>query len=550
MTTPFEISDEFTERWADLSPITATSMGIGGRDHLCTDFSPEGATRRLDLYRETAEALRPHLGHADGDQLFAARVLDGWLEQAIESHEDGKWARHLNHIHSPFQWIRDVFDVMPRVTEADWACVQARLGGFGDMLDGYRRSLAVGVDRGDTVALRQVESLIEQVEEAAGDGSRFERLPGQADSVGVDADPISSAVDHAKRACSGFAEWLRAVYLPASRPEDAVGEEQYLRGADEFLGMRLDPHETYLWGWEEIHRIRSEMVETAASVDPDRTVDEVIDLLETDPDRSAATREEFVAFISDIQKRAIDQLSGAHFDVPDELKTVTVNIAPPGGSLGAWYVGPSEDLSRPGSIWYAPGERERLPYWQEVSTAYHEGFPGHHLQVGTAVMQRERLSRFHRSVIWYPGAGEGWALYAERLMDELGFFEKPEYRLGLLASQLFRSVRIVVDIGCHLRKRLPDDAPLYAAETWSYEIAVDYMDRIGHQARDVAESEVKRYLGWWGQAISYKVGEREILEIRDHVSSSEGSDFDQADFHRRLLEAGAIRLDHLREELT
>jgi len=550
MTTPFEISDEFTERWADLSPITATSMGIGGRDHLCTDFSPEGAARRFDLYRETAEALRPHMDDDDSDQAFAAKVLDGWLEQAIESHEDGKWARHLNHIHSPFQWIRDVFDVMPRVTAADWACVEARLAGFGEMLDGYRRSLAVGVEKGDTVALRQVESVLGQVEATAGEGSRFDRLPRQAESVGVDADPISLAVDHAKAACSAFAEWLRAIYLPAARLEDAVGEDQYLRGADEFLGMRLDPHETYLWGWDEIHRIRAEMVDTARTVDPGRSVDEVIELLETDPDRSAATREEFVEFISHIQNRAIEQLSDDHFEVPDELKTVSVNIAPPGGSLGAWYVGPSEDFRRPGSIWYAPGERERLPYWQEVSTAYHEGFPGHHLQVGTAVMQRERLSRFHRSVIWYPGSGEGWALYAERLMDELGFFEKPEYRLGLLASQLFRSVRVVVDIGCHLQKRLPDDAPLHAGETWSYEIAVDYMDRIGHQARDVAESEVKRYLGWWGQAISYKVGEREILDIRDQVSSSSRSEFDQADFHRRLLEAGAIRLDHLREELS
>lgn len=549
MTTPFEISDDFTERWADLSPITATSMGISGRDHLCTDFSPEGAARRLDLYRETAADLRPHLSHGEADQAFAAKVLSGWLDQTIENHEDGKWARDLNHIHSPFQWIRDVFDVMPRATAADWACIEARLRGFDEMLDGYRRSLAVGVDKDDTVALRQVESVLEQVERAAGDHSRFDRLPRQADSVGVDDGPISSAVEHAKTACAAFAAWLRAIYLAAARPEDAVGEERYLIGADKFLGMRLDPHETYSWGWEEIHRIRAEMVETAATVDPDKGVEEVIELLETDPDRSAATRDEFVAFISDIQEQAIEQLSGEHFDVPDELRTVTVNIAPPGGSLGAWYMGPSEDFSRPGSIWYAPGERGRLPYWQEVSTAYHEGFPGHHLQVGTAVLQRERLSRFHRSVIWYPGSGEGWALYAERLMDELGFFEKPEYRLGLLASQLFRSVRIVVDIGCQLQKRLPDDAPLYAGEVWNYEIAVDYMDRIGLQAGDIAESEVKRYLGWWGQAISYKVGEREILDIRDRASSAAGPGFDQREFHRRLLEAGAIRLDHLREEL-
>ncbi len=550
MTTPFQIADEFTERWADLSPLAATGMGIVGRDDLCTDFSPEGAGRRLDLYRETLKQFDRHLSDADPDQSFAARVMHGWLEERISNYEDQKWARDLNHIHSPFQSMRDVFDVMPRATGKDWACITARLGGFGAMLDGYRRALEVGVSKGDTAARRQAKSVLQQVEETAAGRSRFDRLPGDAHAVGVDADEVEAAVKSAKAACASFAGWLRSVYVPSARPDDAVGEERYLREADHFLGMELDPHETYEWGWEEIHRIRSEMDKTASIVDPGKSVEEVIELLETDPNRAAATRQEFIDFISGIQKKAIDQLAGEHFEVPDELKVVTVNIAPPGGSLGAWYVGPSEDFSRPGSIWYSPGERERLPFWQEVSTAYHEGFPGHHLQVGTAVMEREKLCRFHRTVIWYSGAGEGWALYAERLMDELGFFEKPEYRLGLLASQLFRSVRVVVDIGCQLQKEVPKDAPLYPGETWNYDIAVDYMERVGLQARDVAESEVKRYLGWWGQAISYKVGEREILDIRDQVSTLEGPGFDQSAFHRRVLEAGAIRLDHLREELT
>lgn len=550
MTTPFEIADEFTERWADLSPLSATSMGITGRDDLCTDFSPEGAAGRLDLYRRTDSLFATHLDDTDPDQAFAARVMHGWLAEVISRYEDKRWARDLNHIHSPFQTMRDVFDVMPRATHADWSCIRARLRGFGEMLSGYRSALEVGISDGDTAALRQAESVLQQVEEAAGPGSRFNRLPRDAHAVGVDEDAIAEAVRAAKQACSEFGDWLRSEYLPHARPGDAVGEERYLREADHFLGMQLDPHETYEWGWEEIHRLRAEMEQTAATVDPDMTVEKVIELLENDPSRSAATREEFVEFITGVQAQAIDQLAGEHFDVPDELKVVTVNIAPPGGSLGAWYVGPSEDFSRPGSIWYAPGERGRLPYWQEVSTAYHEGFPGHHLQVGTAVMERDKLCRFHRSVIWYSGSGEGWALYAERLMDELGFFEKPEYRLGLLASQLFRSVRIVVDIGCQLEKRLPASAPLYAGETWNYDIAVDYMDRVAFQARDVSESEVKRYLGWWGQAISYKVGEREILDIRDEFAKSHGPDFDQKDFHRRLLSAGAIRLDQLRSELT
>ena len=166
------------------------------------------------------------------------------------------------------------------------------------------------------------------------------------------------------------------------------------------------------------------------------------------------------------------------------------------------------------------------------------------------MINRERLSRFHRMFIWYSGAGEGWALYAERLMDELGYFEKPEYRLGLIASQLFRAVRVVLDIGVQLGLRIPDDAPLHAGEIWAYDPAVDYIEQVGYQPRDMAESEVKRYLGWYGQAISYKVGEREILDIREDAMSRLGTEFDRKDFHRRMLDAGAIRLDHLREAMA
>jgi uncharacterized protein (DUF885 family) len=548
MPTPFEISDRFTEQWAELSPITATSHGVPGYDAECTDFSPAGEARRADLYRGTRSEIAQHIDHPDPIQDRAARVLDGWLGEKLDKFESNKWRRDLNHVYSPFQIMRDVFDVMPKSNAEEWDNIVARLEGFGGMLSGYRECLQAGIDAGDTVAVRQAESVLEQAEAAASDESRFLLLQNEASGTGADTDRLSRAVDKVRAANGDFADWLRSTYLPVARPEDAVGREEYLRGVDEWLGGTIDPEETYEWGWSEVHRIRAEMKATACDIDSDLTVEEVIELLETDPARSAGTRQDFVDFVSGIQEQAIEQLSGVHFDVPDELKVVTVSIAPPGGPLGAWYVSPSEDFTRPGSIWYAPGERERLPYWQEVSTAYHEGFPGHHLQVGTSVLQRELLSRFQRMILWYSGAGEGWALYAERLMDELGFFEKPDYRFGLLASQLFRSVRVVVDIGCQLGLRIPDDAPLHAGDIWDYDRAVDYMTEIGLQARDVAESEVKRYLGWWGQAISYKVGEREILDIREEVRRS--GNYDQRDFHRRMLDAGAVRLDLLREIMT
>ena len=548
MSTVFEISDRLTEQWADLNPIGATSYGISDRDHLCTDFSPDGYAARADLYRATRGELASLAGSDDSIAKYGARVLVDWLDQKISDFELHKWRHDMNHIFSPFQHMRDVFDVMPKTTTADWDDITARLRGFGGMLAGYRSCMQEGVASGDTVARRQAESVLEQVEAAASDESRFLTFVAQASEVGADGEVVREAVDDLRAACSEFARWLRSTYLPSVRPEDGVGRDEYLRGAEEFLGVRIDPEETYQWGWQEVGRLLDEMERTAAEIEPDMSIQEVIEMLDTDPDRAAPTRDAFVGFVSGIQEQAIAQLAGVHFDLPDELKVVTVNIAPPGGSLGAWYMSPSEDFSRPGSIWYAPGEREMLPYWQEVSTAYHEGFPGHHLQVGTSVLEKENLSRFHRTVIWYSGSGEGWALYAERLMDELGFFERAEYRLGLLCSQLLRSVRVVVDIGCHLGLRIPDDAPLHGGDTWNYERAVDYMVRIAEQAPDVAASEVKRYLGWWGQAISYKVGEREILRIRERARSNGG--FDLREFHRKMLAAGAIRLDHLDEVMS
>lgn len=543
-----EISERFTEEWADLSPSDATQAGIPGRDDSNTDFSPDGYAARNDLYERTREELRRSPGSSSRDS-FAAKVLLGWLDEEIAEFRDDKWCRDLNHSFSPFQRLRDTFDVMPRNTPEDLAIISERLAGLPAALSGYQQTLGVGLASKSVVARRQVESIIQQSAETASDDSRFIELVAQAAAVGADTTTVERAVDVARMGFGSFAGWLRGDYLPAAADSDAVGEERYVAEADRFLGMAIDPLETYNWGWSEVHRIREEMVATAAEIDPSLSVYEVIDLLNTDPTRSAATREDFVEFISRVQEQAVAQLSGEHFDVPDEIKTVSVNMAPPGGSLGAWYVGPNEDFSRAGSIWYAPGERERLPYWDEVSTAYHEGFPGHHLQVGTAVLQKENLSRFQRTVIWYSGAGEGWALYAERLMDELGYFEKPEYRLGLLSSQLFRSVRVVLDIGCQLELAIPDNAPLYPGDIWDYQHGVDYMTKVARQPLDMSESEVTRYLGWYGQAISYKVGEREILDIRDKARTDAGSSFDRKDFHRRVLEAGAIRFDHLREEL-
>ena len=119
-----------------------------------------------------------------------------------------------------------------------------------------------------------------------------------------------------------------------------------------------------------------------------------------------------------------------------------------------YYTGPSEDFSRPGRTWYPTLGKTKFPLWGEVSICYHEGVPGHHLQIGQVRYLKDQLSRFQR-MAWLGGHGEGWALYAERLMDELGYLENPDYRLGFLRAQVMRAVRVVVDIGMHLEFKIP-----------------------------------------------------------------------------------------------
>ncbi len=134
-------------------------------------------------------------------------------------------------------------------------------------------------------------------------------------------------------------------------------------------------------------------------------------------------------------------------------------------------------------------------------------------------------------------------------MDELGYFDQPHYLLGMLSAQQLRACRVVIDIGCHLGLRIPETAAIGPGENWGYDSAVEMLNRVAGIPLDISHSEVKRYLGWPGQAISYKVGERQILAIREEARRAQGSSFNLKEFHRTLLGWGEVRLDYL-EELT
>jgi uncharacterized protein (DUF885 family) len=185
-----------------------------------------------------------------------------------------------------------------------------------------------------------------------------------------------------------------------------------------------------------------------------------------------------------------------------------------------------------------------------VTTVYHEGVPGHHLQVATVRLQRDALSRYQRLLTFVSGHGEGWALYAERLMAELGYLQNPDYYLGMLSAQALRAVRVIIDIGMHLELAIPAGERFHPGETWNYELGVEFATQRTGRPRQFMESEVVRYLGWPAQAISYKVGERYWLAAREQAKHAKGERFDLKAFHTDALNLGPMGLELLQRELA
>lgn len=549
----FALCDALVEETAALSPTLATMVGIRGYDHLWDDFSTAGyEQQRAALEGQLARVRAADTG-GDPWGMLAAEVAAAAIEDELTRFGTAEHLRDLNNIDSTLQRLREVFEHMGKETREDWEAVAARLEGLPAAAEDYCRRLEDGREQGLAVARRQTVEGVRQARHAAGEGSALRRLAAEYESAGLGDEVLGRRVTEgiagAQAAFGEIAGYLEQDYLPSTIDRDGVGEERYSRLARRFLGSAPDLRETYDWGWQEIARLLGRMEETALAIRPGTSRPEALRLLLEDPSR-AASPEEFRALMQARQETALADLQGAHFDVAEPIRRVEVKLAPPGGALGAFYVGPSEDFTRPGAVWFAIGEQQAVPLFDQVTTNYHEGFPGHHLQCGTQMVSPARLSRFQKMLVWYPGSGEGWALYAEDIMEELGYLEKPDYLMGKLCGEMLRACRVVIDIGSHLGLLIPAGQPFHPGEDWRFETAVEMLTDYAAQAQDVAESEVIRYLGWPGQAIAYKVGQQAIRDLRAEAERRHGAAFDRKAFHARLLEIGAVGLDVLRRHLA
>jgi uncharacterized protein (DUF885 family) len=553
--------DQIAEAWVDtlaeLDPSLATYIGRSQYNDRYADFSPEGHDRRADAMRSTLAALEA-ASPVDVVDEVTKEDLTRELRLDLELH-GAKWhLRDLNVIASPAQDIRSVFDLMPTSTVDDWDVVSTRLKALPEAVDGYVATLREGIAQGVVPARRQVTEVVTQIARYTSDTGFFaafaaEAAPDDGQLPASLARELADSANAARVAYDFLAAFLASDLAPAASEHDAVGRELYALQSRRFLGATIDLDETYEWGIEELSRMVAEQESIAHEIKPGASVEEAVAFLEQDPSRRLKGTEALQRWMQQTSDKAIEELGRTHFDIPEPIRTLECMIAPTKEG-GIYYTGPTDDFSRPGRMWWSvPEGVEEFDTWRELTTVYHEGVPGHHLQIAQAVYNRAELNSWRRLLAGGSGHAEGWALYAERLMEQLGYLDDPADRLGMLDGQRMRAARVVLDIGLHLSKPRLDAPTGPAADArgaWDFDYALAFMRHNVNMPDEFIRFEVNRYAGWPGQAPAYKVGQRIWEQLRDEVAEREGADFSIKAFHRRALAIGGVGLDTLRTALV
>ncbi|MEU0007600.1 DUF885 domain-containing protein [Streptomyces sp. NPDC006314] len=550
---PRQVADAHVDALVDLDPITGTYLGVAESSGRLTDFSPAGQEAVAQLARTTLKRLTAAEAGPGADSAAerrCARLLRERLTAELAVHEAGEGLRTVSNLGSPLHQVRDVFTITPADTDEDWAAIARRLRAVPAALEGYRASLDAGLQRRLPAGPRQVATVIGQLAEWIGtDRSWFAQF--------TDPGPerlraeLTAAASVATGALVELRDWLRDTYAPAVEgAPDVVGRERYGRLARYYNGTDLDLDEAYAYGWAEFHRLLAEMRTEARKVLPGaRTPWEALAWCDQHGEAIEGA-EETRQWLQSLMDEAIDALDGTHFELAERVRRVESRIAPPGSAAAPYYTEPSLDFSRPGRTWLPTMGETRFPAYDLVTTWYHEGVPGHHLQLAQWAHVADSLSRYQTTVGIVSANAEGWALYAERLMDELGFLTTAERRLGYLDAQMHRAIRVIIDLGMHLGLEIPADSPFHPGERWTPGLAQEFL--AGHSSRpaDYVESEIIRYQGMAGQAIGYKLGERVWLEGREAARARHGAEFDLKAWHMAALSQGSLGLDDLLSEIS
>lgn len=520
------LADDFLVRICELDPLLASEEGFSEFDDRIGDLSPERQSRMLELAK-TTQYLIENCELSDSHDQLCADVLNDYCQEIVEETETNDWIRSINLVTNPLDTIHST---CYNVDEKDPVAIEKRETKIAEVpqaLKSFRETLMYGLENDCLPRRTQLAHLAHNCALYANDPF-FKGKP-------------------ARNAYLTFGAFLTDEIIPHTNEKDAVGREFYLRAAKRHLGKEIDIDETYDWGWHEIHAILDEAEKIITEINPGASYLETAQFLTEKTDKIANSPEELQEFLQRLLDESFEQLDGVHFEIDPRIKRVEACLLEEAGSSSMYYTTPSDDFSRPGRTYYPINGRKTFPLWEEVTTCYHEGLPGHHLHIGSIKCLGDELSTFQKTLAFNTGESEGWALYAERLMVELGFNNDPAYIFGMLNASLLRATRIVMDIGLHCELEIPKDAPemFPRGQVWTPELSIDILERVIGLNHDYARDEVYRYLGWIGQAISYKIGERTIRDIRESQRKKLGSEFSLKEFHTRVLNYGHVGLGRL-----
>lgn len=541
-----QLFDEEWERELRESPETASYRGDKRYNDRWTDLSLKALRAREATDREVLKRLQAIDRSALSEQDRLSYDVFAWqLERGVERQKYNEWQRPLSQ-RGGVQTADEMTEVLPFASAQDYRDWIKRLEGVPAMVEQTELLMREGLEAGNTppkVLMERVTGQIDAqvVEDPAQSAfyKPFTRMPDaipQAERERLQAQAREVITAKVVPAYREFAQFFKDKYLPGSRDTIAAADLPDGAGYYDFLAAQftttdLTADQIHQIGLREVARIRSEMEEVKTEVGFDGDLTAFFEHLRTDPKYFHDTPEALLEAYQALSKRIDPELvkiSNMIPRLPYGVRAIPDNIAP--DTTTAYYQPGAVDGSRAGYYYVNLYKPEVRPKWEMMALSLHEAVPGHHFQFARG-MELPDVPMFRR-VGYFTAYGEGWGLYAERLGYDMGLYDDPYDRMGQLAYDMWRAVRLVVDTGMH-------------SKGWSRQKAIDYfMDNAPKTEQDVV-NEIDRYIGWPGQALAYKIGQLKISELRELASRELGDDFDLRQFNDAVLVTGSVPLETL-----
>ena len=558
-----QLDDEW-KYWMEQYPEAATQLGYPGQNARWTDYSQpaiDGRAARLKSNLERLRGLnRAHLEPPDQLNYDLYRDLLQTAVDGLRFHNDAMPVRFvtaanlmmpMNQMGGVQQDVPRMISAMPAATKQDYENIIARLQGIRALVDQtialMERGIAAGLTPpaivmrnvpGQAAAQVVVDPLQSPLLEA------FHRFPAtipQAERDALTKRATDAYAQVARPAFEKLRDFLATRYLPACRQTTAAvqlpdGPSLYAYNVKWHTTSALSPEQIHEIGLSEVKRIRAEMDKVIAAAGFTGSYEDFVRFLRTDPQFYFTDAAALVTAYRDIAKRADPELAPLFLRLPQSpygVRIVPEAIAP--SQTTAYYEPGAFRIGRPGYMFANTYKLEMRPKWEMEALTLHEAVPGHHLQISLA-QELAGLPEFRKNTS-YTSYVEGWALYAESLGEEMGFYRDPYSKFGQLTYEMWRAVRLVVDTGLH-------------SMNWTRQRAIDFFMANAAKTEQDIIVEVDRYIAWPGQALGYKIGQLKIRELREKTAKRMGDRFDLRKFHDVVLGEGAVPLDVLESRVN